>query len=179
MFGKGVIFKRAVNLKINFFIQNERCIFGSCKKAGFIASCLRVSKDIHISNRIIFITMAKEQNNSNAGVFYNALTHGTKITGKIEAEGDFRIDGEIDGEIICNGKVLVGQHALLKGTITCANAEISGSVNGTLVISEILSLQATALIEGDIKTKTLVIQPGAVFNGTCSMSPKVMEYHEK
>ncbi|MDR1585199.1 MAG: polymer-forming cytoskeletal protein [Prevotellaceae bacterium] len=113
--------------------------------------------------------MAKEQNNSNVGVFYNAVTQGTKITGRIEAEGDFRVDGEVEGDIICNGKVLIGQSALLNGNITCTNAEISGTVKGTLTISELLSLQSTSVVKGEIITKTLLIQPNAVFNGTCSI----------
>ncbi len=113
--------------------------------------------------------MAKEQNSNNVGVFYNAITQGTKIIGKIIAEGDFRVDGEIEGDIVCSGKVLVGQNALLNGNITCANAEVSGTVSGTLVISEQLSLQSTAVVKGEIKTKNLVIQPNAIFDGNCSM----------
>ena len=113
--------------------------------------------------------MAKEANNTNTGAIYNAITQGTKITGKIEVDGDFRVDGEIEGDIICNGKVIVGQKALLNGTITCANAEIGGTVNGNLTMSEVLLLQSTSVVTGDIKTKILTIQPNAVFNGSCSM----------
>ena len=113
--------------------------------------------------------MAKEINNSNVGAIFNAITYGTKITGKIEVEGDFRVDGEIEGDIICNGKVVVGQKALLNGTINCVNAEINGTVNGNLITVELLSLQATSVVKGDIKTKILAIQPNATFNGNCSM----------
>ena len=113
--------------------------------------------------------MAKEVNNITPGAIFNAITYGTKITGKVEVEGDFRVDGEVEGDIICNGKVILGQKALLNGTVTCTNAEISGTVNGKLTTSEMLSLQSTSVVNGDIKTKTLTIQPNAVFNGNCSM----------
>ena len=99
----------------------------------------------------------------------NVLTFGTKIVGKINAESDFRLDGEIEGDIVCKGKVVIGQRGLLKGSITCVNAEIIGKVLGNFNISETLTLRATAEINGDVKTKSLVVEPNAVFNGSCSM----------
>jgi len=112
--------------------------------------------------------MAKEVN-MNPGATYNALTSGSKIVGKIVADSDFRIDGEVEGEIICSGKVIVGQNGFLKGSISCVNAEIVGNVIGDIVVGESLTLRSTANIKGDVKTKILVVEPEAVFNGTCSM----------
>lgn len=107
------------------------------------------------------------------GAMYNALTHGSKIVGKIVADSDFRIDGEVEGTITCNGKVVIGQKGYLKGSISCVNAEIIGTVEGDIVVSESLSLRATAVIKGDVKTKVLMVEPSAVFNGTCSMKDGV------
>ena len=112
--------------------------------------------------------MAKEVLN-NSGVMYNALTNGSKIVGKIFADSDFRIDGEVEGDISCNGKLIIGQNGMLKGTITCVNAEIVGTVNGNITVSDTLTLRSSAQIKGDVKTKILVVEPHAVFNGTCSM----------
>lgn len=112
--------------------------------------------------------MAKEVV-TGAGAMYNALTNGSKIVGKIFADTDFRIDGEVEGTITCNGKVVIGQKGYLKGSISCVNAEIIGSVEGDIVVTETLSLRGTAVIKGDVKTKILMVEPNAVFNGTCSM----------
>ena len=112
--------------------------------------------------------MAKEVVN-NTGAMYNALTNGSKIVGKIFADSDFRIDGEVEGTITCSGKVVIGQKGVLKGSISCTNAEIIGTVEGDIVVSETLSLRGTAVIKGDVKTKLLMVEPNAVFNGTCSM----------
>lgn len=112
--------------------------------------------------------MAKEVVN-NTGAMYNALTNGSKIVGKIFADSDFRIDGEVEGTITCSGKVVIGQKGVLKGSISCTNAEIIGTVEGDIVVSETLSLRGTAVIKGDVKTKVLLVEPNAVFNGTCSM----------
>ena len=112
--------------------------------------------------------MAKEIVN-NTGAMYNALTNGSKIIGKIFADSDFRIDGEVEGTITCNGKVVIGQKGMLKGSISCVNAEIIGTVEGDIIVSETLSLRATAVINGEVKTKVLMVEPNAIFNGTCSM----------
>ena len=106
---------------------------------------------------------------TNAGAMYNALTNGSKIVGKIMADSDFRIDGEVEGEIICKGKVVIGQKGYLKGSISCVSAEVIGTVEGDIIVSETLSLRATAFITGEVKTKILIVEPNAIFNGTCSM----------
>ena len=112
--------------------------------------------------------MAKEVV-TNTGAMYNALTNGSRIVGEIFAESDFRIDGDVEGTITCNGKVVIGQKGFMKGSITCVNAEIIGTVEGDITVSELLSLRSTANIKGDVKTKILLVEPNAVFNGTCSM----------
>jgi cytoskeletal protein CcmA (bactofilin family) len=112
--------------------------------------------------------MAKEIVN-NTGAMYNALTNGSKIVGKIFADSDFRIDGEVEGTITCNGKVIIGQNGTLKGSISCVNAEILGSVDGDITVTDSLSLRSSSVIKGDVRTKVLMVEPNAVFNGTCSM----------
>jgi len=116
--------------------------------------------------------MAKEVA-TNTGAMYNALTNGSKIVGKIFADSDFRIDGDVEGTITCNGKVVIGQKGFLKGSISCVNAEIIGTVEGDIVVTETLSLRSTAVINGEVKTKILMVEPNAVFNGTCSMKETV------
>ena len=103
------------------------------------------------------------------GVIYNSLTNGSKIIGKIIADKDFRIDGEIDGEINCTGKVVIGAQGFLKGSIQCNFAEISGRIEGKVDISDTLSLRENSIMTGDIKTKILVVEPKAILQGTVSM----------
>ena len=86
---------------------------------------------------------------------FNALTAGSKIVGTITADTDYRIDGTIEGELNCSGKVVIGEAGRVKGTVNCQNAEIMGLMDGK--------------IQGDVQTKTLIVEPGAQFNGTCSM----------
>jgi len=106
------------------------------------------------------------------GTEHNTLAYGTVAKGEIQAENDFRIDGSVEGSIVCKGKVVVGSKGYVEGSLTCANAEISGSMKGKLYISEKLSLRSSATIEGEIYTKVLSVEEGAKIIGTCDMSEK-------
>ena len=100
---------------------------------------------------------------------FNALTTGSKIVGNITADSDYRIDGLIEGDLQCSGKVVIGEAGRVKGTIVCQNAEILGLMEGKITCREQLSLRTSGKIMGDVITKTLIVEPGAIFNGTCSM----------
>ena len=111
-------------------------------------------------------------NEKQGGSMFNALTSGSKIVGTITADSDYRIDGLIEGDLQCTGKVVIGEEGKVKGTITCQNAEILGYLNGKITCYQQLSLRSTGNIEGEVKTKTLIVEPGAIFNGSCSMAQK-------
>ena len=111
--------------------------------------------------------MANEKPQS--GLMFNALTAGSKIVGNISADSDFRIDGLIEGDLNCTGKVVIGEAGRIKGTVVCQQAEILGLMEGKILCHQQLSLRASGKIQGDAQTKTLIVEPGALFNGTCSM----------
>lgn len=103
----------------------------------------------------------------------NLIGNGTNITGDITSNGDFRIDGKLKGNITINGKLVIGPSGHIEGNIQCQNADISGEVNGTLKVSELLSLKSSAKILGDIITGKISIEPNATFTGTCNMGAVV------
>ena len=80
-----------------------------------------------------------------------------------------RIDGSLDGYLTSKSKVVIGESGVIKGDVICENADISGKIEGTLKVKEILYLKSTANLEGDVKTKKLVVDNGAVLNGSISM----------
>lgn len=103
----------------------------------------------------------------------NRIVQGTKIIGTVVSDGGFRIDGEIEGDVKTEGKVVVGPTGKIKGTLTCENADIEGAFNGKLVVKETLSLRSTATIEGEVFINKLAVEPGATFNATCTMGSGV------
>jgi cytoskeletal protein CcmA (bactofilin family) len=106
---------------------------------------------------------------------HNLITTGTVIKGEITSDSDLRIDGRIEGNLICKGKLVLGQEGVIKGEVFCQNAEIMGKIEGKMQVAELLSLKSTAKIQGDIKTSRLAIEPNAIFSGTCDMAKTVSQ----
>jgi len=111
----------------------------------------------------------KNKETSPSGIAHNALAVGTYIKGDVKAEEDFRIDGKLDGNIECSGKVIIGPQAEIIGNIQCQNTDLMGIVTGNIVIHEVASLKASVRFTGEIVAKYIEIEPGASFNGTCKM----------
>lgn len=105
----------------------------------------------------------------------NIIARNTSIVGDVSSEGDFRIDGTVEGTIKTSGRVVIGSNGIVKGTVECGNADIEGSFSGKLLVSELLSLKKTANINGEVLISKLLVEPGAIFNATCSMKSGVKE----
>ena len=101
---------------------------------------------------------------------HNALAAGTVIKGNISTESDFRLDGKIEGDVTCKGKIVVGPKGHVVGNITAPNAEILGKVDGNIHTSSKLTLKSSAIINGDIFIQLVEIEPNAQFNGACNMT---------
>nr|WP_273568714.1 polymer-forming cytoskeletal protein [Maribacter sp. Hal144] len=102
----------------------------------------------------------------------NRIEKNTKIKGEIISEADFRIDGKLDGNVKTSGKVVIGKDGYIHGKVECVNADIEGSFNGELLVSDLLSLKASAVIEGTVVVSKLAVEPGATFNASCNMKGK-------
>ncbi len=101
---------------------------------------------------------------------YSRIENSTKLKGEILSEGDFRIDGLLEGSIKTKGKVVVGKDGSIKGAVSCSNADVEGKINGNLFVSQVLSLRSTSIIDGDVVIGKLIVESGATFNANCSMN---------
>ena len=99
----------------------------------------------------------------------NVIGKGTILEGNIETFGNLRIEGKIIGNIRSKSKVALGNSSQIEGNLYAQNADIEGQVKGKIEIAEVLVLKSTAVINGDINTGKLVVEAGAIFNGTCKM----------
>lgn len=108
-------------------------------------------------------------NQQNTGALYNALTSGSKIIGTVITDSDIRIDGTIEGDVKCSGKMVIGEQGMVKGTVECQSAEIMGTLDGKIDVKYTLALRATSRLKGEINTQTLMVEPNAIFNGSCTM----------
>ena len=105
----------------------------------------------------------------------NMIGSGTIITGDIQSKGDIRVDGTLKGSINTEGKVVLGANGTIEGDVICQDADISGTINAKITVSKLLSLKATARLNGDIVTSKLSIEPGATFTGSCSMGAVIKD----
>jgi cytoskeletal protein CcmA (bactofilin family) len=100
----------------------------------------------------------------------NIIALGTSITGDIESMGDFRIEGSITGTVKAKGKIVIGESGTVDGQLFCTNADISGNFKGKLEVLESMVLRANSKFSGDVKTKKIAIESGAIFSGNCEMA---------
>lgn len=105
----------------------------------------------------------------------NTITQGTVIKGNVTANGDFRLDGNLEGNITLNGKLVIGEAGIVTGNVVCQNANIMGTVQGNTSVKEQLTLHSTAKVKGDILINKLSIEPGATFSGTCRMIDEIRQ----
>ncbi len=117
--------------------------------------------------------MAKTNGSDNHSV--NLLGAGTVIKGDIESDGDFRIDGKLQGSIVSKGKIVIGNTGQVEGEVTCQNADVSGNIKANIRVRELLTLKSTSVINGDIITGKLSIEPGAKFTGSCDMGENKLQ----
>lgn len=108
----------------------------------------------------------------------NIISQGTKMVGDFNSEGDFRVDGIIEGNIKTSGKVVVGKTGLIKGTLQGTDAYFDGKFSGKLALSGTLTLKASAFVEGEVVVGKLAVEPGATFNVTCIMKGTVKEMNK-
>lgn len=120
-----------------------------------------------------------KKNTPDANQASNRILAGTSLEGELHSKGDVRIDGKVKGTIRVSGKLVVGEGGYVEGDIKCAFANISGQMKGNVEVSELLSLQATARVHGDIITNKLSIEPGAEFSGSCSMGSVLREIRKE
>lgn len=99
----------------------------------------------------------------------NMISEGTTIKGTIKSKNDLRISGRLEGEAICKGKVIVSSAAHIDGNVASVDADIAGKIEGSIKVSNKLSLRQSAIIGGDIYTKVLIVEEGAQLNGNCRM----------
>jgi cytoskeletal protein CcmA (bactofilin family) len=101
---------------------------------------------------------------------YTMLGESTVFEGTMVVPHSLRIDGRVKGRVEAGEVLTVGPTGVIEADIKAKSAIIGGKVSGNLVAEDRVELEAKASLIGDIKTRDLVINEGAVFEGNCSMS---------
>jgi cytoskeletal protein CcmA (bactofilin family) len=95
---------------------------------------------------------------------------GTEVTGEANFKAMMRVDGHLSGRVSStSGTLIVGANGKVDANIEVAVAVIHGTINGDIIATQRLELGRAAKVNGNIQTPSLIIEQGAVFEGTCKM----------
>ncbi len=114
----------------------------------------------------------KEKNKNEVGFgqeFDTFLGKGVDFKGKAKFEGTVRVDGNFEGEIIIDDTLIIGENALIKGTITGGTIVSSGRIEGVITANKKIQLLKPAILIGDVHTPTFAVEEGVYFQGECDM----------
>ena len=97
------------------------------------------------------------------------LYKGSRVTGQLTFHGPAKIDGCVEGEVLCHGMLTIGEEAEVRAKISGKVVVIRGKVEGDVAAKEKVELETPARLLGNIDAPRLTITEGVVFEGYCSM----------
>jgi cytoskeletal protein CcmA (bactofilin family) len=103
------------------------------------------------------------------------LDSGSHVHGELRFQTSFRVDGKLEGTVVSDGDLIVGDGGEVEGDLRVGQVVVSGTVRGTIRASRRVHLSASGKVFADVDTPSLVIEDGAVFEGRCSMTREARE----
>lgn len=112
----------------------------------------------------------KERIGTDFGEIRAFLGEGTQFKGVLSFAGAVRIDGHLEGEIVGDEVLIIGEPGQIKAEIEVGTLVVSGQVQGNITAKQRVELLQPSRVTGTIRTPCLVVAEGAVFNGNCEMA---------
>lgn len=91
------------------------------------------------------------------------------VVGSFSGSGLLKLDGSIEGDIHWEDDIILGFTSTCQSNICCKNAIISGSLHGNITCENILTIESSGKIYGDITVSHLIIKEGGMLDGKCTM----------
>ncbi|MCH7755494.1 polymer-forming cytoskeletal protein [candidate division KSB1 bacterium] len=121
----------------------------------------------------------KGEDFNNSGNLNTIIGKGSSIDGTMKVNSTLRVDGRVKGNVTTTDSLVIGKDGIINGEVVVRNAIIGGKLKGKLTASGKVILEAKSVFSGELKTTKLVIDEGAVFEGSCSMSAESAEEKKK
>lgn len=103
-------------------------------------------------------------------ILNSLIGEGSEFRGEFKVKDLIRIDGYFKGNIITEGKVLVGKTGVVETNIDAGTVVVGGEVRGNINADKRVVLLSTCRLYGDIVTGSLVIEEGVIFEGRCTIN---------
>jgi cytoskeletal protein CcmA (bactofilin family) len=97
------------------------------------------------------------------------ISEGCIIDGNLKAPAYVRIDGQVTGDVMVDEGLILGEKGAIVGNVFTKELVVYGTIDGNLQVTS-LEIRATGKIIGEIRTQTLAVEAGAVYNGNLSMT---------
>lgn len=112
----------------------------------------------------------KERVGADFGEIRAFLGEGTQFKGVLSFAGAVRVDGQVEGEIVGEEVLIIGEPGQVKAEIEVGTLVVSGQVQGNITARQRVELLRPSRVTGTIRTPCLVVAEGALFNGNCEMA---------
>lgn len=93
---------------------------------------------------------------------------GSAVTGNVKVSGFLRIDGDIDGNIQTQGRVMIGEDARIRGNINASSVSVGGAVIGDIIAPDYVIILSSGMVLGSIITRKLRVDDNVILHGACS-----------
>lgn len=104
------------------------------------------------------------------GTLNGFIGNGTAVVGEAMFKGMLRVDGHLSGRVTSeDGTLIVGNNGQVDANVEVAVATINGTINGDIIATKRIEIGRAAKVTGNIQTAALVIEQGAIFEGSCRM----------
>jgi cytoskeletal protein CcmA (bactofilin family) len=97
------------------------------------------------------------------------LNSTSRIIGNIVIQNSARIDGKVEGDIVTNGKLSIGESAVVSARIQAPTVVVCGKVSGD-ISAQSIEIGPRAKVVGNLTSAILNVEHGAVLDGRCSVS---------
>lgn len=94
---------------------------------------------------------------------------GAKLEGTVVSAGSLRIDGQVKGQVNADGDVMLSAQSQVEADIRAQNVAVAGRFKGNIVVKGRAEIARGGRVEGNVTSKTLVVEEGAVFQGQSVM----------
>ncbi len=106
---------------------------------------------------------------NSSGNLNTIIGKGSVFDGNLKVQSTLRVDGKVKGNITTSDSLVVGKEGDIHGEVSVRNAIIGGKLKGKLSATGKVVLEANSVFSGELQTSKLVIDEGAIFEGTCAM----------
>jgi cytoskeletal protein CcmA (bactofilin family) len=94
---------------------------------------------------------------------------GARLEGNVVSAGNLRIDGQVKGQINADGDVVLSPQSQVEADIRSQNVSVAGRFKGNILVKGKAHLARGGRIDGNITSKTLVVEEGGIFHGQSNM----------